>query len=118
MALVFAEIVVKLEDITTEFKASLIERITKIRKKVVIDSTAQQRGIRFFHDQFALDGVIGAVMVCLNPKIKDAVAIRYAFGLDFKISSVEFGKYDMLIIFILTQLATVDYDMENSNELH
>jgi len=118
MVSISARIAVKLEELTLEFKQSLIDRICKIRKKVVIDSTSQRRGIRFFHDQFALDGVIGAVMVCLNPKIKDTVAIRYAFGLDFKISSVEFGKYDMLIIFILNQLATVDYDMESSNEYH
>jgi hypothetical protein len=102
---------------TGEFKEKLIKRIYMMRPRVSIDKSNQMKGRNYNSDMWAYEGIVGAVLSHVN-KYKEIPEIPYAQGLTLNVYQINSGYYDKLIIYILSHLATIDYYLENSLDLH
>lgn len=94
------------------FQDVLTERIHKLRP-MFKPNDRQLKGRNFNSDMWAYESTVGAVLVRINDR-KDLMSTHYADGLDLDEKMVNSGKFDPLINFILSQLATIDFDIENS----
>lgn len=114
---------------TPDFTAKLIERIEQVRSNVQISNKKFKKlGTRFNDSDLVCEAVIGAVVAThaqkdtTNPlaiNTEEAKQIEaLAIALDLIPDMVDNGKYDMLIIKILSLMADIDYETQNSLEFH
>lgn len=102
---------------TDVFKAKFLQRIAMIRPKIAVNVASQMKGRNYNSESWAYEGVVGAVLVSAN-KDKTVPDNMYAKGLTLSPGLIDAGNFDRLIIDILSRLATIDFHLENSLELH
>ena len=101
----------------TDFLNVLHDRIEAIRPGIAIDPKKQLHGMRFKNTTLAIEAVQGALIVSNNPGLKDK-AMPEASGIFPHRSDVLTGQFDPLIRLVLTQYSIMDFEAENSIDLH
>lgn len=102
-----------------EFDDALTARVEKIRPGMVLDDGMYFKGMRFKSNETVVHLITQAIAEKENPEAKEGVLISQdMMGLTFSVFQIETGQYDSFIRTTLKQMASMDYEAENSLDLN
>jgi hypothetical protein len=99
-------------EITPDFKKALDARISKVRKATKLDKSKHLRGYMYNSNTFVSDAILGAVISYHNALLHGSPGYdsnSLISGLKFSIEMLSQKKYDLIIRYVLIEVAKVDF---------